>query len=156
MADTYHREGRGSGMMQHYRQQQQSDSPWANQAVKAVTAATAGGSLLVLAGLTLAGTVIALTVATPLLVIFSPVLVPAMITVFLLATGFLTSGGFGIAAATVLSWMYKYVTGEHPTGADSLDQAAHKLGSKGREIRDRVEHAAGGGGHATGGGHYTS
>ncbi|KAL4575996.1 hypothetical protein LXL04_012084 [Taraxacum kok-saghyz] len=127
MTDPYHREGRG--MTQHYGQHQ-ADNPWAYQAAKAATAATAGGSLLVLA-------------------------VPAVITVFLLATGFLTSGGFGVAAATVLSWMYKYATGEHPTGADSLDEAAHKLGSKGREIRDRAEHAVGGGGHATGGGHYS-
>ncbi|MQL46452.1 hypothetical protein EI019_24890, partial [Escherichia coli] len=65
-------------------QQQMSRS---HQIVKAVTAVTAGGSLLVLSGLTLAGTVIALTIATPLLVIFSPVLVPAVITVALLILG---------------------------------------------------------------------
>ncbi|KAI3519606.1 hypothetical protein L2E82_31874 [Cichorium intybus] len=153
MADPYYREGRGT--MQRY-DQHQSGSQWSYQAAKYATAATAGGSLLVLSGLTLAATVIALTVATPLLVIFSPVLVPALITVFLLATGFLTSGGFGVAAMTVLSWMYKYATGGHPTGADSLDQAAYKMGSKGRDIRDRMEHAGGGGNHAAGGGHYST
>ncbi|KAD7480352.1 hypothetical protein E3N88_03488 [Mikania micrantha] len=84
-----------------YHQQQQLSEPRAHQVVKAATAATAGGSLLILSALTLTATVIALTVATPILVIFSPVLVPAAITVFLLATGFLTSGGFGMAAATV-------------------------------------------------------
>lgn len=77
------------------------------QIAKAATAVTAGGSLLVLSALTLVGTVIALTVATPLLVIFSPILVPALITVALLITGFLSSGGFGIAAITVFSWIYK-------------------------------------------------
>lgn len=75
------------------------------QIAKAATAVTAGGSLLVLSSLTLVGTVIALTVATPLLVIFSPILVPALITVALLITGFLSSGGFGIAAITVFSWI---------------------------------------------------
>ncbi|KAK9059675.1 hypothetical protein SSX86_020379 [Deinandra increscens subsp. villosa] len=118
-------------------------SPRVNQAVKAATAATAGGSLLVLSGLILAATVIALTIATPLLVIFSPVLVPAAITVFLLATGFLTSGGFGVAAVTVLSWIYKYATGGHPPGADSLDQARDKLGYKAREMKGRAQEATG-------------
>ncbi|XP_057470015.1 oleosin Cor a 13-like [Actinidia eriantha] len=110
-----------------------------HQVVKAATAVTAGGSLLVLSGLTLAGTVIALTLATPLLVIFSPVLVPATITVCLLIAGFLASGGFGVAAVTVLSWIYRYVTGKHPPGADQLDQARQKLASKAREMKDRAE-----------------
>jgi len=134
----------------HYQNQHQGSNK-AHQAVKAATASIAGGSLLVLSGLTLAGTVIALTVATPLLVIFSPVLVPAAITVFLLATGFMTSGGFGVAAVTVLSWIYKYATGGHPPGADSLDQARDKLGYKAREMKGRAEHATGMG-HHTGGG----
>ncbi|KAL4574913.1 hypothetical protein LXL04_021753 [Taraxacum kok-saghyz] len=136
--------GMYGGQQQH---QQDYTSPRAHQAVKAATAATAGGSLLVLSGLTLAGTVIALTIATPLLVIFSPVLVPAAITVFLLATGFLTSGGFGVAAVTVLSWIYKYATGGHPPGADSLDQARDKLGYKAREMKGRAEQATGMGHH---------
>ncbi|GKC39474.1 oleosin 1-like protein [Tanacetum coccineum] len=55
----------GGGMGSHYPQQHTSQR--AHFAVKAATAVTAGGSLLVLSGLTLAGTVIALTVATPLL-----------------------------------------------------------------------------------------
>nr|WDY36113.1 oleosin [Paeonia rockii] len=113
--------------------------PLSYQAVKAATAVTAGGSLLVLSGLTLAGTVIALTIATPLLVIFSPVLVPAVITAGLLTTGFLASGGFGVAAVTVLSWIYRYVTGKHPPGAETLDSARLKLTSKAREMKDKAE-----------------
>ncbi|CAI9774965.1 unnamed protein product [Fraxinus pennsylvanica] len=113
--------------------------PRSHQIVKAATAATAGGSLLVLSGLTLAGTVIALTLATPLLVIFSPVLVPAAITIFLLSSGFLASGGFGVAAVSVLSWIYRYVTGKHPPGADQLDQARTKLATKAREMKDKAE-----------------
>ncbi|GJY47138.1 oleosin 1-like protein [Tanacetum coccineum] len=76
----------------------------------------------------------------------------AVITVFLLATGFLTSGGFGVAAVTVLSWIYKYATGGHPPGADSLDQARDKLGYKAREMKGRAEHATGMGQHQGGGG----
>ncbi|XVF49430.1 hypothetical protein PTKIN_Ptkin04bG0011100 [Pterospermum kingtungense] len=108
------------------------------QMVKLATAVAAGGSLLVLSGLTMAGTVVALTIATPLFVIFSPVLVPATIAAALIATGFVASGGFAVAAITVLSWMYRYVTGKHPLGADQLDQARMMLSNKAWEMKDRA------------------
>ena len=120
----------------YYGGRQRQDQPRSTQLVKATTAVVAGGSLLILAGLVLAGTVIGLTTITPLFVIFSPVLVPAVITVALLGLGFLASGGFGVAAITVLTWIYRYVTGKHPPGANQLDTARHKLMSKAREIKD--------------------
>ncbi|KAI3748957.1 hypothetical protein L6452_12427 [Arctium lappa] len=147
MAQVYHHE--------HERGMQQQQPPYyyneplSHQVMKGATSALAGGSLLVLSGLTLAATVIGLTVVTPLLVIFSPVLVPAMVTVFLLVTGFLTSGGLGVAATMVLSWIYAYVTGGRPTGSDRMDQATDKMGWKGREIRERGEHHGGGGHYQT-------
>ncbi|KAK9121650.1 hypothetical protein Syun_019267 [Stephania yunnanensis] len=119
------------------RRPQQRPQPASHQVVKAATAVTAGGSLMVLSGLTLAGTVVLLTIATPAMVICSPVLVPAIITVFLLITGFLTSGGLGVAAVAVFSWVYKYVTGKHPPGADQLDQARMKLASKARDMKEQ-------------------
>ncbi|CAL9091036.1 unnamed protein product [Musa textilis] len=107
--------------------------------VKAVLAAVAGMSLLVLSGLTLAWTVIALAVATPLLMIFSPVLVPAAIVLLLLATGFLASGGLGVAALVVLWWMYKDLTGKQPPGVELLEQVRQRLVSKARDIRESVQ-----------------
>ncbi|URE07018.1 hypothetical protein MUK42_20416 [Musa troglodytarum] len=106
--------------------------------VKAVLAAVAGTSLLVLSGLTLAWTVIALAVATPLLMIFSPVLVSAAIVLLLLATGFLASGGLGVAALVVLWWMYKDLTGKQPPGVELLEQVRQRLVSKARDIRESV------------------
>ncbi|KAL0401002.1 UNVERIFIED_CONTAM: Oleosin [Sesamum latifolium] len=106
------------GQLQQTRGSHQQLQPRAQRVVKAATAVTAGGSLLVLSGLTLAGTVIALTIATPLLVIFSPVLVPAVITIFLLGAG------------------------KHPPGADQLESAKTKLASKAREMKDRAEQFA--------------
>lgn len=97
------------------------------QMVKASTALTFGGSLSVLSGLTLTAAIICLTAVTPLLVIFSPVLVPAAIAMLLLATGFFSSGGLGVTAAFVFYWLHNYVTGKHPVGADRLDQLAAKL-----------------------------
>ncbi|KAI5601129.1 hypothetical protein POPTR_001G080000v4 [Populus trichocarpa] len=119
--------------------QQPGKQPRSQQIVKATTAVTAGGSLLVLSGLTLAATVILLTIATPLLVIFSPVIVPAVMAVSLLLMGFLASGGFGVAGITAMSWIYGYVTGRHPPGSDQLEQARIKLAVKAREMKDRAE-----------------
>ncbi|KAL9237154.1 hypothetical protein vseg_011739 [Gypsophila vaccaria] len=153
MAD-YMQQHSGQHYGQHYGQAGQHD-PTARRVVKAATAATAGGSLLVLSGLTLAGTVIALAMATPLLVIFSPVLVPAAITVVLLTIGFLASGGFGITAVSVLAWVYRYMTGRNPPGADQLEMARMKLAGKARDVKDTAQHygqhAMSGGGVTTGG-----
>ncbi|CAA3008546.1 oleosin 1-like [Olea europaea var. sylvestris] len=128
MAEQYQQQHYGQ---QQKGQQQQQKQPVSHQVVKAATGATAGGSLLVLSGLTLAGTVIALSLATPLLVIFSPVLVPAAITIFMLGSGFLASGGFTVAGVGVLSWIYKMVTGKRPTAVDQLAAKAQEMKGKG-------------------------
>ncbi|KQJ83905.1 oleosin 16 kDa [Brachypodium distachyon] len=133
---------RGGGYGDHQGHQDNSSNkqPALMTALKAATAATAGGSMLVLSGLILAGTVVALTVATPVLVIFSPVLVPAAVALALMAAGFVTSGGLGVAALSVFSWMYKYLTGKHPPGADQLDHAKARIASKARDIKDAAQH----------------
>lgn len=110
-----------------------------HQVAKTTTAVTLGGSLMVLSGLTLAATVIGLVLATPLLLIFSPVLVPAAITLFLIFAGFLASGGFGATASFIFYWMYRYATGKHPIGADQLDRAREKIANAAREMKDKAE-----------------
>ncbi|XXG66565.1 hypothetical protein AAC387_Pa06g0111 [Persea americana] len=112
------------------------------QAVKAATAFAISGTLLFLSGLTLTGTVIGLVLATPLLVIFSPVLVPAAIVTFLLVAGIVSSGGFGAAAVSMMSWVYHYGTGKHPPGADKLDRAQMALASKVRDMMEKAEQCA--------------
>ncbi|KAI0500717.1 hypothetical protein KFK09_018933 [Dendrobium nobile] len=139
--------GRGGDRGQYQQQQQQQhqkQQSTAHQLLKAVTAVATGGSLLAISGLTMAGTVIVLAIATPLLVIFSPVLVPAAIAIALIISGFLTSGGFGVAALSVLAWMYRYLAGKHPVGADQIDQARARIAAKARDIKEsaqqKVEH----------------
>lgn len=118
--------------------QSQQEPSLAKQAAKAATAFAISGVLLVISGLTLTGTMILVTVATPLLLIFSPVLVPAAITVFFIVAGFITSGGLGVAAASVMSWIYQYVTGKHPPGSEKLDHVQMALASKARDMKDRA------------------
>lgn len=121
---------------QLYKARQTSNElPRSHKVVKAITAATTGGSLLALSGLTMTGTVIALAIATPLFVIFSPVLVPAAITVSLLIMGFLISGGFGIAAAVVLWWFFRYVAGRRQDANNDLPgKKSYKFGGKGIQV----------------------
>lgn len=114
-------------------------APSTHQTVKFITAATIGTVLLILSGLTLTGTVIALILATPLLVIFSPILVPAAIVLFLAATGFVFSGGCGVAALATLAWIYNYVAGKHPVGADQLDYARMKIADTARDVKERAK-----------------
>lgn len=109
------------------------------QTVKFITAATIGVTLVFLSGLILVGTVIGLIIATPLLVIFSPILVPAAITLSLIAGGFVFSGGCGVAAIAALSWIYNYVSGNRPTGSDNLDYAKGYITDKAREVKERAK-----------------
>lgn len=142
MADFVRTGDRWGQQQQQQQQYSPEHRPASNQIIKAVTAAIVGGSLLLLSGLTLTGTVISLAAATPLLVIFSPVLVPAGIAAAVLAGGFVTSGGFGVAALSVLSWMYRYATGKRPAGADEIDRARAKISSKAREMKDSAQQRA--------------
>ncbi|ERN00229.1 hypothetical protein AMTRI_Chr13g83000 [Amborella trichopoda] len=112
-------------------------TPKSHKVVKGLTAATLGGGSLVASGLTLTGTIIAITIATPLLVIFSPILVPAAGALLLATAGFVTSGGFAVAAIIAFSWMYGYVMGKHPPGAKTLDQAKAMVASKAQDLKEQ-------------------
>ncbi|KAF8099015.1 hypothetical protein N665_0254s0016 [Sinapis alba] len=70
--------------------------------------------LLLLAGVSLAGTAIAFIATMPLFVVFSPVLVPAGVATGLLATGLAAAGSSGAMAVTVILWLYKRATGKEP------------------------------------------
>ncbi|KAL1834768.1 hypothetical protein ACET3Z_004419 [Daucus carota] len=117
--------------------QQQQQRPLTAQVAKTATAVTLTGSFLVISALTLAATVIGLVIATPVLVIFSPVLVPAAITTFLLLAGLFTSGGLGAVATFVLTWMYKYVSGQRPMGADQLDKVKSKIVGTAEDLKEQ-------------------
>ncbi|GER34762.1 oleosin [Striga asiatica] len=119
------------------------------QVAKTATAVTLGGSLMVLSGLTMAATVVGLALATPLLVIFSPILVPAAVTLFLILAGLAASGGFGAAASFVLYWMYRYATGKHPIGAEQVDRAREKLTHAAHQVKEKAEQQIGSGARGT-------
>ncbi|KAL1196808.1 Tapetal oleosin GRP-17 [Cardamine amara subsp. amara] len=72
------------------------------EVLQLVIAAVASIVFFVFAGVTLAGSAVALTVTTPLFIIFSPILVPATIATAVLATGFTASGTLGAMAVALI------------------------------------------------------
>lgn len=120
--------------------------PSTSQVLAVVTLLPVGGVLLGLAGLLLVGTLIGLAVTTPLFVIFSPILVPAVITIAFAVVGFLTSGAFGITALSSLSWMVNYMRQMRGTVPEHLEHAkrrvqdtAGQVGQRTREMGQRAQ-----------------
>lgn len=74
-----------------------------------ITGLHAGVILLALAGLSLLGALTVLVVTTPLFILFSPVLVPAIIVTGLTVVGFFTSVIFGLTALSLFSWVMNYI-----------------------------------------------
>lgn len=118
--------------------------PTASQVVAVVTLLPIGGILLTLSGLTLAGTITGLTLATPLFLLFNPILVPAALAIALAVSGFLASGAFGPIELSSLSWIVNYVRGprfpllEHVDYAKRQVAARRAILGRGRRRLDRV------------------
>ncbi|XP_039064873.1 oleosin 18.2 kDa-like [Hibiscus syriacus] len=96
-----------------------SGGPSATQILAVLTLLPVGGSLLALSGLTLAGTVIGLLVATPVFLLFSPILVPAVIAISMAVTGFLSSGAFGLTGLSSLNYVLNRL--RYATGTEQMD-----------------------------------
>ncbi|XP_055802616.1 oleosin H1-like [Solanum dulcamara] len=111
--------------------------PSTTQILAIVTLVPVGGLLLGLAGLTLLGTIIGLVVATPVFLLFSPVLVPAAITVALAVTGFLTSGAFGLTGLSSLSWIVNYFK-EGRSMTEQLDYTKRRIQDRAAEATAQV------------------
>ncbi|CAL0325341.1 unnamed protein product [Lupinus luteus] len=94
---------------QHDYYHQRKNRPSTSKILAISTLVPFGASLLILAFLTLTVTVIGLAVAAPLLVFFSPVLVPAALVIGFAVAGFLTSGACGITSLSSFAWMANYL-----------------------------------------------
>lgn len=142
-----------SRQTQHYQQQQQQPSdaikgmlpertPSKSQLLAVVTLLPVGGTLLLLSGLTLAGTLTCLALATPLFIICSPVLVPAALVTGLAIAGFLTSGAFGITALSSFSWMASFLRRMRAPGQAKRRVLGTAGGQKVRETAQMTQQKA--------------
>ncbi|XP_010524296.1 PREDICTED: oleosin 5 [Tarenaya hassleriana] len=120
--------------------------PSATQVLAVVTGIPVGGTLMILAGLTLAGSVIGLMVAFPLFVIFSPIIVPAAIAVGLAVMGFLASGAIGLTGLSSMSWVLNYLSRAKEAVPEQIDYAKRRMagvagyvGSKTKDVGQSIE-----------------
>ncbi|XVF58007.1 hypothetical protein PTKIN_Ptkin07bG0027900 [Pterospermum kingtungense] len=139
--DHHHQVGAGNKNYQ--------SGPSMSQVLAVLTLLPVGGTLLVLAGLTLTGTIIGLTVATPLFLIFSPILVPATIPVALVVAGFLFSGAFGLTGLSSLTYVFNRLRAATGTEQLNLDTAKGRMqdmtgyiGQKTKEVGQKIENKA--------------
>ncbi|KAL6182472.1 hypothetical protein ACLB2K_043891 [Fragaria x ananassa] len=123
------------------------NGPSASQIIAVVTLVPLGGTLLLLAGLTLAGTFIGMALSTPLFVIFSPILVPAIVTVGLVVAGILTSGAFAITGLSSFSWLANYLRRSRlPQQAirgaqETTGQLTQKARDMGQSVTEKAQEA---------------
>lgn len=159
--------GGGRGMTDQVKGMLPDKGPSASQALTVATLFPLGGFLLVLSGLALAATVVGLAVATPVFLLFSPVLVPAALTIGMAVTGFLTSGALGLGGLSSLTVLANtarqafqktpdYVEQARRRMAEAAAAAGHKTQQAGQAIQSRAQEAAGGGGGGGGGGNKGS
>lgn len=111
-----------------------------------VTLLPVGGTLLALSGMTLIGTLIVLALATPVFVIFSPVIVPAAAVIGLAVLAFLTSGALGLTGLSSMSCFAGYLRDAAMALPRSLDQVKMSMleaaGQAGQKARDAAQSKA--------------
>ncbi|WVZ79539.1 hypothetical protein U9M48_027107 [Paspalum notatum var. saurae] len=83
-------------------------SPRVSTVATAAVLVPLGAALLGASGLALAVTLTGLALAAPLLMLFSPVLVPAAVAMTLAVAGLLASGAHGVAGVSALAWAVRY------------------------------------------------
>jgi hypothetical protein len=111
--------------------------------------------------------VVGLAVATPVFLIFSPVLVPAALLIGLAVAGFLTSGALGLGGLSSLTFLANtarqafqrtpdYVEQARRRMAEAAAHAGHKTAQAGHAIQGRADQAGTGAGAGGGAGTKTS
>ncbi|KAH6761572.1 Oleosin family protein [Perilla frutescens var. hirtella] len=115
--------------------------PSTSQVLAVATLFPVGGFLLGLAGLILTGTLFGLAVSTPLFLIFSPIIVPAVIAIALAVAGFLTSGVFGITALSSVSWIFNYFRRMRANWPEQFDQARRRVGDTASHMGQKAQDA---------------
>ncbi|KAG0569423.1 hypothetical protein M758_6G085300 [Ceratodon purpureus] len=118
-----------------YGQAQQNAPLNRRQVLGLVTILVALGTILTLAGLTFAGTSITVLLASPVLLFFSPILVPLAVIAFFSIGSLLGFGGF----VSFVVWAYKYYKGGHPVGSDQVDAARYRLYEGANTVKSKAQ-----------------
>jgi len=131
MADTQQLKERADAL--YFRAQQ--NAPLNRQQVLGLVTILVGVAVvLTLAGLALTGTTISFLVASPFLLLFSPILVPLAVIAFFSIGSLLGFGGF----VSFVVWVYKYYKGGHPVGSDQVDAARYRIYEGATQVKDKA------------------
>ncbi|GLJ34524.1 hypothetical protein SUGI_0694250 [Cryptomeria japonica] len=115
-------------------------APNSTQVLGAAALVTTGAILLFFTGL-------ATLVLAPVLILLSPVLIPAGALLFVTVAGIFSAGCFALAAFLGVSWFYNYLNGRHPPGSDQVDYARMRIAHTASHVKD---YAKGYGGYLQG------
>ncbi|EFJ27358.1 hypothetical protein SELMODRAFT_95560 [Selaginella moellendorffii] len=118
-------------------------SPSSNRMLGFVTLITGAIVTLVLGGVTIGGVGITLLLATPVFLLLSPVLVPLGIMVALGIGGFLLASTVFVGFCSFVSWIYNYVRGQKPVGADKIDAAKHRIADTASHVTEKAREVTG-------------
>lgn len=121
----------------------QDHAPNSSQVVGFLSLIVSAAILLVLTGLTVSGATLGLIVFGPLLLVTSPVWVPAGAVVFVLLAGAASVVGAAIAAVAVATWLFRYFTGRHPVGSDRIDFARSRIADTAIHVKDYARECGG-------------
>ncbi|KAL2935891.1 Oleosin 5 [Bienertia sinuspersici] len=131
---------KGQEAIQSFKDFLHEKAPSSSNVVAFATVLPLGLFLLGLSGLVLFGSLIGLAVTTPVFVLFSPVIVPAVLTIGLALVGFLSSGAVGITGLAAFSWIINFLRGYQRGGTGmGLDQASYWAQDKAEDMGQRVK-----------------
>lgn len=116
--------------------------PSTSQVLAIVAVLPVAGFMLFLAGITFAGSAVGLAVATPLFLIFSPVLVPGAIAIGLAVIFLITSGAVGVTGLSSLLWAVNYLRQAAAPLPGYLRRAMDKLGETTKDLGQGIQRQA--------------
>ncbi|CAM6095354.1 unnamed protein product [Calypogeia fissa] len=95
-----------------------------------------GMAVLTVGGVTVTGGAVFLAVAIPVVIFFSPILVPIGGFLLLSTVGILVAVGIGLAALSAVIWLYRYLKGEEPVYYDRVDAARNRITGTAMEVKE--------------------
>ena len=105
-----------------------------------------GGTLLLLASVSFFISLVGLAIVTPLFILFSPILVPAVLTIGLAVAAVLTADACGLTGLISLSWVARYIRVVQETVPEQVDcvkgrlaDVAGYVGQKTKEVGQKTK-----------------
>ena len=144
----YHRSNDDSGFTSLFPER----GPSASQILASLGGLFLGGTLLLLASFSFFASLIGLTIMTPLFILFSPILVPAALTIGLAVAGVLTANACGLTGLMSVSWTVRYIRdlqaavpgqidmkGRMADVVDYVGQKTKDVGQKTKEVGQDIQ-----------------